>query len=734
MHCASCVARVENALRAVAGVADARVNLATNTATLECRDGSGSTQTLLTAVRNAGYDAQRVDSSPLGEPFEPLRDPALRRARQTVVQAIGLAVPVIALDWIGHSLQSSIPGGHVWWRALQALLCVMLLRSSAGAPILVAGLRAIIHRAPNMDLLIALGVTTAFASSVVSIVLPTFHGFHFHAVAMILAFINVGRYLEQRAKRETSSAVAALARRIPRTALRRTNGATETVPTDSLHVGDTILVPPDHTVPVDGRVIDGTAAIDLAAITGESIPVTITIGGTVPAGGIVREGTITLHATAVGRESTIGAILRAVENAQSGKTHMQRIADRFAGVFVPIAVLLASATLIGWGLAGFGWTGGLRAAIAVLVIACPCAMGLATPTAVLVATGSAALRGILVRDAAALESAGRIDTILFDKTGTITTGRPRVESVVHVAAHPSVPDENAMIRLAASTERLSTHPLARAVVDEAARRGIAVAEPESFDSDTGRGVSAGIGELRVSVGNAEFMSRCGIDGAPLAASAAAAPRRAADGLSQRGQTVVFVAVDDVWVGLFGLADAVRPDAAHAVHELKRLGIRTAMVTGDTSRVARSVADQIGIDDVLAGAPPNRKQSEVTNRRDAGHVVAFVGDGVNDAPALAAADVGIAFASGTDVANAAADITLIGSNLTAVPDAVRLARRAIRVIKQNLWWAFVYNLAAIPLAATGHVPPGPAAAAMMLSSISVVLNSLRLRSHAPPGSG
>lgn len=717
MHCASCVARVESALRAVDGVADARVNLATNSATLDCA-AVPNTQALLAAVRNAGYDAQRVDSSPMDQPSDARRDPALRQARQTVVQAVGLAVPVIALDLYGHTLQSSIPGGHVWWRALQALLCVMLLRSSAGAPILVAALRSLVHRAPNMDLLIALGVTAAFVSSVVSIIVPTFHGFHFHAVAMILAFINVGRYLEHRAKRETSSAVAALARRIPKTALRRVNGATETVPTDSLRVGDTVFVPQDHTVPVDGRVIDGAAAIDLAAITGESMPVTFSIDDAVPAGGIVREGAVTVRATAVGRESTMGAIVRAVENAQSGKTRMQRIADRFAGVFVPIAILLATATLLIWGLSGFGWTGGLRAAIAVLVIACPCAMGLATPTAVLVATGSAALRGILVRDAAALETAGRIDIVLFDKTGTITTGRPRVESVVHLAAHPAVPDENAMIRLAASAERHSTHPLAHAIVDEAAQRGVAVVEPETFNSDTGRGVSAEIGEMTISVGNAEFISRRGLDTTAFGVLA--------DDLSRRGQSIVFVAVDDAFVGLLGLADTVRPDAADAVRELHRLGIRTTMVTGDTMPVARAVAEQIGIDDILANARPDRKQAEVTNRRAAGHGVAFVGDGVNDAPALAAADVGIAFASGTDVANAAADITLIGSNLTAVPDAIRLARRAIRVIKQNLWWAFVYNIAAIPLAATGHVPPGPAAAAMMLSSISVVLNSLRLR--------
>ncbi|MEE9296961.1 MAG: cation-translocating P-type ATPase, partial [Phycisphaerae bacterium] len=487
MTCGSCVARIEGALQSVDGVRRARVNLTTETATVDVQPGAQA-DALIKAVRNAGYEAERFRGG-TGEltELESTQSDKLRQQRQAMVQAIGLAVPVIGLELLGSTLQSVLPGSHVWWRVLQGLLCTMLLCSPAGGPILVGGLRAVVHRTGNMDLLITLGVVTAYVSSIVAMFVGGAASYHFHAAAMILAFVNVGKYLESLAKREASSAVAALAQRLPKTAVRvrehgRTSrpwhhGATETVPISRIQLGDLLRVVQDTVVPVDGKIVAGSAAVDQAAITGESMPVPHGQGDTVFSGTVVREGDITIEATALGDESVMGAIVRAVEEAQSGKTRMQRIADRVAGVFVPIVVGLAAVTMIGWMVSGYGSGRGLTAAIAVLVIACPCAMGLATPTAVLVSTSTAALRGILVRDAAALEALGRVDTVLFDKTGTLTTGNPEVRSVAAVGTTGCVVngtgdlsldgDAGEVLRLAASVEQFSQHPLARAIVKRA---------------------------------------------------------------------------------------------------------------------------------------------------------------------------------------------------------------------------------------------------------------------------
>lgn len=731
------MARVERALQSVPGVKNARVNLSTELATIEAGESPPARQDLLNAIRSAGYEA---DTIRVGDRDHTSADRThtakLQQQKQALWQAIALTLPIMALHWLAPMLQSREAGGHVWPTAIQALLMLVLMASSAGAPILAGGLSALIRRAPNMDLLISLAVVVAFVAGVVNLILGHADHAEFHAAAMILAFINLGRYFEIRAKHGAATAVSALARRMPGTASVVTAAGLVQTPVERLRAGDRVRVAQDTVVPVDGTIVDGRAAVDESAITGEAMPRERGVGQHVPAGAVVREGLITLEAVRVGAESAIGRIIRAVEEAQSGKTQMQRVADRVAGVFVPIVVALAAITLLGTVALGIaGWGGAVQRAVAVLVIACPCALGLATPTAVLVATGRAALKGILVRDAAALEAAGSLQEILLDKTGTLTTGSPRSEAIEllgssapdrgpNSADHgesepPAAPSrERELLRLAASAELHSQHPIARALVSAARDRGLVPAEPQSFESMAGQGVVARVDDTDVIVGGARLLRARGV---PLEAAEPVVER-----FASRGHTVVLVARGGVCIGVIGLADALRPRAAETIAELSRLGIGTAMLTGDHERTALAVARATGITDVHAGLTPQQKLDMVRQRQAAGRRVGFAGDGLNDAPALAAADVGLTFASATDVAIGAADITIVHDDLTRIPDAVRLARRSVRIIKQNLFWAFVYNFAALPLAATGHVPPGVAAAAMMFSSLSVVLNSLRLR--------
>ena len=725
MTCGGCVDRVERALRSVDGVAGARVNLTTEIAVVEPGDPPPARAALLEAVREAGYDADTFRSGDLSSTGVGRTHAAkLQQQKQALGQAAATAVPIMALHWLAPTLQSSDIGGHVWPHVVQALLCFLLLGSSAGAPILVGGLRAIVHRTPNMDLLISLGVSVAFASGVANLLTGGMDAAEFDAAAMILAFINLGRYLELRAKHQASRAISALVLRMPATANVVTPEGLREVRVDRIRIGDRVRVAQDLTVPVDGVVVDGEAAVDESAITGESVPRQRGPGDVVQTGAIVRDGMLTIEATCVGPESTMGRILRAVEEAQSGKTHMQRIADRVAGRFVPIVIGLAALTLAGTLLlTEADVSTAIRRAVTVLVIACPCAMGLATPTAVLVATGAAALQGILVRDAAALEAAGRIDCMLLDKTGTLTQGTPTVSEVL-VSAQLGQPagssnwDTHSLLRFAASAERFSQHPHARAIVAKAEELHLTLADPQRFESRAGRGVRAEVDGRIVHVGSAAYVREQGIDLSSLEQEAA---RLAAD-----GRSIAFVAVENTGPGLIGIIDRTRPEAAETIRALADLGVSTAMLTGDHRSTAEAVARRVGIDDVRTEMTPEEKLAEVRRRRERGRRVAFVGDGINDAPALAAADVGITFASATDVAVGAADITILHHRLDRLPMIVTLARRSVRIIKQNLFWAFFYNLVAVPLAASGRVSPGVAAAAMMFSSISVVLNSLRLR--------
>ncbi len=745
------MARVESALRSVEGVAEARVNLTTETAVIDPIEKAVDRRRLVDAVRRAGYEA--VSLRPADAATTSLdRNHAdrLRKQKQALWQAIAIALPVMGLHWFSPVLQSHETGGHLWPHAIQGLLTAVLLGSAAGAPILVGGLRAAIHGSANMDVLISMGVSAAFGSGVVAVLFGQPDAADFHAAAMILAFINLGRYSEIRAKHGAANAVSLLVRRMPSTARLVTADGIQEVAVERIQVGDMVRVPQDTVVPVDGVIVEGEAGVDESSITGEPLPRQRTIGDDVVAGVVVVDGLITMRATRVGTDSTMGRIIRAVEEAQSGKTRWQRIADRVAGVFVPVVVALAALTVIGMRVLApeTGWTAAVQRAVAVLVIACPCAMGLATPTAVLVATGTAALQGILVRDAAALEAAGRVNVMFFDKTGTLTTGMPRISHILlakpqrsgdlsesgstipsqrvvstgedSAGSEPAVLESD-LLRMAATAEQYSQHPLARAMVEEARARDMELDEPDEYTSRPGAGVRVRVGDDHILAGSAKFLIGEGLD----LPSVQCHSREFAEG----GRSVVMVAVNGEYRGGIAFDDRLREHARETIDALAAMGIAPAMVTGDHSRTAAAIANAVGIVDVQSELDPQAKREEVIRRRSAGARIAFVGDGINDAPALAEADVGVTFASATDVAVGAADITILHADLRRLPLVVGMARRSLRIIKQNLFWAFFYNVLAIPLAATGRVSPGVAAAAMMCSSVSVVLNSLRLRT--PP---
>ncbi len=741
MTCGSCVARVESALRAVPGVKSARVNLATESASVETGDGADADR-LIRAVQSAGYDAVKAGGGAGDVDVERRQEQRLRERRQAVILSIGIGLPVMALHWLAPILSGTHAGAHFWPMVLQALLTVMLLISPAGGPILVGGLRAIIHRSPNMDLLIALGVTAATVGSLVGLFMPGLAQLnYFHDAAMILAVINLGKYLEARARNRASASLSALLRRTPRRAIVMKDGEPREVPVDEVRPGDMLRVAAESYVPVDGRVHSGRAAVDQSMWTGESVPVEVGPGDSVFGGSYVHNGAITIEATTVGSRSAISRIVRMVEDAQKGKTRMQQLADRVAGMFVPIVVVWAALTAAGWLLWGGAEAASqaLSATVAVLVVACPCAMGLATPTAVMVATGSAALKGIIVRDAAALERAGSCDTVLLDKTGTLTTGRFHVAELKASSGF----DKRQVLQLAASAEQFSKHPLAKAIVEHAREQGISLLEPDSYRAQAGLGVTATLTGKQVLVGNERFLREQGIsiDGDAsdrltrlIVAEPEAQARVSRDkpSLALRALssidsgTAVFVAMDGQPAGRLLLRDTVRESAAVVVGQLKEMGIRPVLVTGDQEAAARAVAEAVGIEEVRAGISPEGKTAVVRQYQSGGRRVMMVGDGINDAPALAAADVGVAMGGGTDVAAETADITLVGDRLELVPTAIRLSRRSLRIIRQNLFWAFAYNVVALPLATRGILPAAYAAAAMMLSSISVVLNSLRLQ--------
>ncbi len=715
MTCGACVARVEKALKSAPGVGDARVNLLQESARV-IGSSAVDRETLIQAVRAAGYDAEpmpAVREHALATDADPHRREQLRRQRQAMILAIGLTLPILALDHFGHGLEATHAAGSFGRYLISGCLLTLMMAGPAGGPILAGGMRALMHRTANMDLLISMGVVVAFVSSVFGTFAMRPEFIHYHAAAVILMLVAIGRYLEIRARGQTSAAMAALARRAPQTALVRRGEKIVEVAAAEIGVDDLISVPPHHAIPADGVIVEGHAAIDESLMTGESLPVQRKPGDEVLGGTLVVDGTLLIRTTRTGSAATIGRIMRLVSDAQASHTQMQRLADRVAAVFTPIVVTIAVLTFLGWILLkGSGATAlATSAAIATLVIACPCAMGLATPTAIAVASGVAALRGILARDAAALETLGRIDTVVWDKTGTLTEGRPVVVSVSRASDSFN---ETELLHLAASAEQFSPHPLAKAIVAHARRNDIDLAEPDDFESIPGGGIAAKIAGQSILIGSAALLSERGIYLSPGLLT------QTVDG------SLVQIAIGDKHVGAMGLRDNVRPSAGQAVERLHRLGIESHLLTGDAEPAALTVAKEVNIAQVRAAASPSDKVSYIRELRSRGRRVAMVGDGVNDAAAMAAADVGVAFATGADVAAEAAGINLIGSTPLLVGDAVDLSRATARIIRENLFWAFGYNVLMIPLAAVGVLPASFAAGAMMASSLTVVLNALRLR--------
>ncbi len=722
MTCASCVLRVEKALQKVEGVSSAVVNLASEQATVRFDPARVSLSRLQEAVSDHGYTL-RVPEPKAADPFaaSPAGDPHVRSIRNDLILAVALTIPVMALSMLGMSSAFSfLPSVETINKVLLILTTPVLF--IAGRRFFRGFWMTARHASADMNTLVAVGTGSAYLYSAVVVLFPEFLGPHAHAShvyfdtsATIITLILLGRMLEARAKRRASDAIRKLIGLQPATARVRRNGTELDVPLGSVVHGDTVIIRPGERMPVDGIVETGTTTVDESMVTGESLPVEKKTGDRVVGGTINKHGSIDVRATAVGSETVLAHIVRLVEQAQGSKAPIQKLADTIASVFVPIVIGIAALTFILWyTVGGSGFLVALTNFIAVMIIACPCALGLATPTAIMVGTGVAASRGILIRNADSLERVHRIGTMVLDKTGTITEGKPSVTDVVPLHAQTG----GAFLSMVASLEKRSEHPLGAAVAEYAAVRGVELVEPEAFRALPGVGVSGVVGGRSMAVGNEALMREMGVDVSGVAATA--------DEFSGQGKTVLYVSEDNTLAGLIAIADSVKATSPGAIRELRKLGIRTVMLTGDSPRVAAAIATTSGVEQYIAGVLPAQKAEQVRALQTGGAVVAMVGDGINDAPALAQADVGIALGTGTDVAMETADITLMNGDLTNLVVAVRLSSRTIRTIRQNLFWAFIYNVIGIPLAALGLLSPIIAAAAMAFSSVSVVSNSLRLR--------
>ncbi len=714
MTCASCVARVERKLGKVEGVRAATVNLATERATVAYDPSHVKVAQLIGAVEAGGYGAAPVADDAAtdgGAAEEARRRRALRRRGATLLTGAVLCAVILILAMVPPLMAFPTVQTHNYLLAFLTLPVWAIVGWSFHRGALI-NLR---HGAANMDTLVSLGSTAAFVYSVVAMIALPGQYVYFDTAALIITLIYLGKYLEAAAKGRTGEAIKALMGLQPRTARVIRNGQERDLPIAQVVSGDMLLVRPGERVPVDGVVMDGESAVDEAMITGESLPVQKGQGDSVIGATVNGMGLLHVEATRVGRDTVLAGIVRLVEQAQGSKAPVQRLADRISGVFVPIVLVLATLTFLGWLLTGHAFAQALIPAIAVLVIACPCALGLATPTAIMVGTGRGAEEGILIKGGESLERIQALRSIVLDKTGTVTVGKPAVTDVVALADLP----DSAVLRLAAGVERGSEHPLGAAVVRGAEERGLVLPPlPTAFRSITGGGVEGTVEGHAVLVGSRRLLGERGVPAAETVEERLGA-------LESDGKTALLVAVDGRLAGLIAVADTVKEGAAEAVRQLRALGLDVTMLTGDNRRTAAAIGRIAGIDQIIAEVRPEEKADAVERLQSSGQVVAMVGDGINDAPALARADVGIAMGTGTDVAMAAADITLVRGDLRAIPRAIALSRATMRVIKQNLFWAFFYNVILIPLAALGVITPIFAAAAMALSSVTVVSNSLRL---------
>ena len=732
MTCASCVARVEKVLQRVDGVDSVVVNFASERVRMSFDQNVINLNQLARVVEDAGYklllpenpakiETRKEDNSHLHENTH--QEKAYRRLKADFLLSATLTVPIMIISMVSMT---------DWYMRLSPLSMEdlnKLLFLAATAVIVLPGKRFFStawklakHFSADMNTLVAVGTGTAYGFSSIVVLFPHWlpaaaaaNSIYFDTAATITTLILMGRLLEARAKMRTTDAITKLLDLQPKIARVRRSGGESDIPVSELLINDMIIVRPGEKIPVDGIITSGYTSIDESLVTGEGLPVDKTAGEKVIGGTLNKNGSIEFKATAIGKDTVIAHIVRMVEEAQGSKAPIQALADRIAAVFVPTVMVIAVVTFLAWYTVGhLPFTASMINFIAVLIIACPCALGLATPTAIMVGTGLGASKGILIKNAESLERAKNIGTVILDKTGTITEGKPSVTDCFPLAGI----DKRVLLQRASSLENRSEHPLGRAIVEYAKSLRIEPDSVTSFDSFPGIGLQGFVQGDEVGVGSEAMMRRLSVD--------LAAVERTSQDLSGQGKTPVFIAINRTLAGVFGIADTTKPGSREAIRQLKKMGLRVVMITGDNSRTAESIAGQVGVDSFISGVLPREKAQEIKNLQAKGEHVAMVGDGVNDAPALAQADVSIAMASGTDVAIETADITLMHSDLSGVVEAIRLSGQTIHTIKQNIFWASIYNVIGIPLAALGLLSPMVAAAAMAMSSVSVVSNSLRLR--------
>ena len=730
MTCSACSAHVERAVSRVDGVESVAVNLMTGRMSVTFDESKTSPAAICDAVAADGYGAELASNTDAHRQQEK-QDEATRAMKRRLILSVCFLVPLFYLS-MGHMMGWPLPHAfHMSFPLFVGTQIVLLI------PILIAnrnyftvGFSRLFRGAPNMDSLVALGAAAGIVYSVITIF--TYDGsgmpeLYFESAGMILSLVTIGKYLEQRSRGKTTGAISALLALAPDSAVVERSGKEQTVPLTEVTVGDTVVVRQGGKIPVDGTVIDGEAAVDESAITGESLPVEKRLGDAVTAATINRSGFIRLRAERVGEDTTLAQIVHLMEEAGSSKAPIAKLADKVSGVFVPVVMTVALASALLWYFVG-GQSAGfsLSIGIAVLVISCPCALGLATPVAIMVGTGKAAEHGILIKSAESLETLHKVDTVVLDKTGTVTEGQPRVTDVIPFG---DITAEE-LLCTAASIEAQSEHPLSRAIVQEAGARRIPLAaDVTGFSATAGGGVEASVHGSTVCGGNARLMAQKGVD---LSAYADIAQR-----LAENGKTPLYFAENGRLLGILAIADSVKETSFAAIKELQAMGVKLVLLTGDNQRTAKAIARQLGIEDVLSDVLPQDKESCIARLQSEGRCVAMVGDGINDAPALARADVGLAIGAGTDIAIESADVVLMKSDLRDVPSAISLSRSVIRNIKENLFWAFFYNAIGIPIAAGAFYPafqfklnPMFAAAAMSLSSVCVVSNALRLRGWKP----
>ncbi len=744
MTCASCVRNVERAISKKTGVLEVAVNLATERATVQYLPNVVRRGDLIKAVEAAGYGVLDLSNVAVPEDAErAARQAEIDRQQRMVLIGTAFTIPLFLLSMArdlymtslpvasamsGMEMSSAVTGGNpaLNWLLWGGFPFVFFLLATpvqliVGRQYTVGAWKAARNGTTGMDTLIALGSWAAYLYSIVVLLGIMFNfadvGAHvyFETAAVILTLITLGKLLEARAKGRTSEAIKKLMGLAPKTATLLRNGDEVEVAIDDVIIGDILIVRPGERFPIDGIVVEGRSSVDESMLTGESLPVNKETGSEVIGATINKQGRLVVEARRVGAETALAQIVRLVEQAQGSKAPIQRVADQVSSVFVPVVLGLAALTFVGWLLVGqVGFTAALVNAVAVLVIACPCALGLATPTAIMVGTGRGAEMGILFKNSEALESAKRLQVVAFDKTGTITRGEPSVTDVIALNGL----SETELLRLTATAERGSEHPLGQAVVRAAQERSITLTQPQTFEAESGRGIRAIVDGRVVSVGSPRFIREQGHD--------LGAFSEQIEAMQARARTVVLTLVDGTLSGILGIADTVKEGSREAVAALQAQGLEVVMITGDNERTAQAIAREVGIDRVLAEVLPSQKVEMVKQLQGEGKRVAMVGDGINDAPALAQADVGIAIGTGTDIAIEASDVTLVSGDLRGVARAVRLSRATMRTIYQNLFWAFIYNIILIPVAMAGALIPMLAAAAMATSSIFVVSNSLRLR--------